>query len=536
MKATKQNQPEPLESRVLSLIREHNLLAGQQCLLVAVSGGQDSVCLLHILAKLQTELKVKLHVAHLNHQLRGADSESDARYVARLAQKLDIPCTIEKRNVKAYRTRHRLSLEEAAREVRYTFLSEVAQSIGTDRVAVAHTADDHIETVLMHLIRGSGTRGLRGLQPVSLWHSSSFTTVKDLVVVRPLLRVSREETAAYCRRHRLAPQLDTSNLDLSPLRNRIRLELLPLLQNYNPQIGDALQRTSRLAGEALDFLDEECAGLRDRIVRQQGDIFLFDKAEFLKIPAALQRHLLRLTIEEILGNLTDIESRHIEQIMAALAKPAGKSLTLPGLTFAIDYDYYWLARDTSTLCPLPPLEGETRLEIPGETSFPGWHVSATITGGTGVPACPEHSVFANPALLRRDNLTHPVIASPDRIGTWQSLSIIPAEAGIQRHNGFVAYLDFAKTGADLVVRARRTGDCFQPLGMDQTKKLGRFMIDAKVPRSWRPRIPIVGSPHQVLWVVGWRIDDRVKINEATKKALRLEFERTDSSDQNQTKI
>ncbi|MDO8716795.1 MAG: tRNA lysidine(34) synthetase TilS [Dehalococcoidales bacterium] len=489
MKATKQNQPEPLESRVLSLIREHKLLAGQQCLLVAVSGGQDSVCLLHILAKLQTELKVNLHVAHLDHQLRGAESESDARYVARLAKKLDIPCTIEKRDVKAYRIRHHLSPEEAAREVRYTFLSEAAQSIGTDRVAVAHTAGDNIETVLMHLIRGSGTRGLRGLQPVSLWQSSN----NSLVVVRPMLRISREETAAYCRRHRLMPHLDTSNLNLSPLRNRIRLELLPLLQSYNPRIADALQRTSRLAGETLDFLDKECSGLKDRIVRQQGDIFLFDKAEFLKTPAVLQRHLLRLTIEEILGNLTDIESRHIEQIMAALAMSAGKRLTLPGLTFAIDYDYYWLARDTSALCPLPPLEGETGLKIDRETCLPGWHVTTAV-----VP--------------------------------------VPSEAIRDTDNRFVAYLDSAKTSKELTVRARRAGDWFLPLGMDQPKKLGKFMIDARIPRAWRPRIPIVVSPRQVLWIVGWRIDERVKINEATKKVLRLEFERTGSGDNNQTQI
>ena len=489
MKATKQNQPEPLESRVLSLIREHNLLAGQQCLLVAVSGGQDSVCLLHVLAKLQTELKVKLHVAHLDHQLRGAESESDARYVARLAKKLDIPCTIEKRDVKAYRARHRLSPEEAAREVRYTFLSEVAQSIGTDRVAVAHTAGDHIETVLMHLIRGSGARGLRGLQPVSLWQSSG----KGIVVVRPLLSVSREETAAYCRRRRLMPHLDTSNLDLLPLRNRIRLELLPLLQNYNPRIADALQRTSRLAGEALDFLDEECSRLKDGIVRQQGDIFLFDKAEFLKIPAVLQRHLLRLTIEEIMGNLNDIESRHIEQIMDALALSAGKTLTLPGLTFAIDYDYYWLARDTSDLCPLPTLDDEIRLKINGETRLPGWLITTAV-----VP--------------------------------------VPPEAIRDTENRFVASLDFTKTGRELTVRTRQAGDWFRPLGMNQPKKLGKFMIDARIPRTWRPRIPVVMSPHQILWVVGWRIDERVKINEATKKVLRLEFVRNGSSHKNLSKI
>ena len=159
-----QGYQELLEQRVLNFIREHNLVSNQPCLLVAVSGGQDSVCLLHVLFKLQEELNVKLHVAHLNHQLRGADAEADAQYVSHLAHQLGIAVTVGQRNVKDYHTRNHVSLEEAAREVRYTFLAEVAKSIGADRVAVGHTTDDHLETILMHLVRGTGTRGLRGLQ------------------------------------------------------------------------------------------------------------------------------------------------------------------------------------------------------------------------------------------------------------------------------------------------------------------------------------------------------------------------------------
>jgi len=150
---------------VLGFIQELQLVATRQPLLVAVSGGADSVCLLHILSRLQHGLGVTLHIAHLNHQLRGADSEGDARYVYDLSQQLGIPATIEERDVKSYQAQHRISLEEAARDVRYTFLSDVARSIGADRVAVGHTTDDHIETILMHLLRGTGTRGLRGLQP-----------------------------------------------------------------------------------------------------------------------------------------------------------------------------------------------------------------------------------------------------------------------------------------------------------------------------------------------------------------------------------
>ncbi|MQY66907.1 MAG: tRNA lysidine(34) synthetase TilS, partial [Dehalococcoidia bacterium] len=165
MKGEKQSSS--LEQRVLGFIREHQLVSDGEKLVVAVSGGADSVCLLYILANLQEELKLKLHIAHLNHQLRGADSDADADYVAELSRKLGIPATIEKRDVKGYQARERLSLEEAAREVRYSFLAQAARSIGAGRVAAGHTRDDHIETILMHLIRGSGTRGMRGLQPAT---------------------------------------------------------------------------------------------------------------------------------------------------------------------------------------------------------------------------------------------------------------------------------------------------------------------------------------------------------------------------------
>ena len=186
-------EKQQLPERVLHFIQKHRLISSQRRLLVAVSGGPDSVCLVHILAKLQEGLGIKLHIAHLDHQLRGAESAADARYVSDLAHRLSIPATIEQRDVKAFKARQHVSLEEAAREVRYTFLAQVAGSIGASRVAVGHTADDHIETILMHLIRGAGTKGLRGLEPSTLWPS----TPNRLTIIRPLLEVGRQETADY---------------------------------------------------------------------------------------------------------------------------------------------------------------------------------------------------------------------------------------------------------------------------------------------------------------------------------------------------
>jgi len=487
LKTKRHGHQEPLEQRVLHFIQEHNLVSSQQCLLVAVSGGPDSVCLLHVLVKLQEELDIGLHVAHLNHQLRGAESEADARYVFNLAHRLGIPATIEQRDVKAYQAQRRISLEEAAREVRYTFLAQVAKSVGANRVAVGHTTDDHIETMLMHLIRGTGTRGLRGLQPSSRWQSSG----NSLTIIRPLLSVSRAETADYCRSHRLMPRTDASNLSLSPLRNRIRLQLLPLLKSYNPQVAEALLRTACIAGDDLAFLDEEGTRLWSEIARRQENTIILDKERFLELPSALKRHLLRMSIEKLLDNLKDIEACHIEEIMDALTKPAGKRISLPGgLNFSIEYNRYLLGSDPAALSPYPSLRGGFSLKIPGETLLPGWCVEATI--------------------LNREQM-------------------VEEGKGIKgmglMNNLYTAYFDLGKTGDKLVARPRQRGDRFQPLGMSQPKKLGEFMIDAKIPRAWRQRIPIVCSPQHILWVVGWRIDDRVKVTDNTKQILCLKFER-----------
>jgi len=262
----------------------------------------------------------------------------------------------------------------------------------------------------------------------------------------------------------------------------MRHQLLPLLKSYNPRVAEALLRTAQIAGDDLAFLDEESTRLWDKIAQEQEDTIILDKERFLELPSALKRHLLRIAIGKLLGTLKDIETRHIEGIMAASTKPAGRRISLPeGLIFSIEYNQYLLATGEAALSPLPILGDEFSLKLPGETSLPGWHIEATI---------------------------------------------INQEQMAEKNNLFTAYLDFDKTGHKLAVRSRQPGDRFQPLGLGQLKKLGEFMIDAKIPRAWRQRIPIVCSPSQILWVVGWRIDERVKVTENTEQVLRLKFERS----------
>jgi len=283
------------------------------------------------------------------------------------------------------------------------------------------------------------------------------------------------------------PRIDSSNLSLSPLRNRIRLKLLPLLKGYNPQVTGAILRTAHIAGDDFAFLEKEGIRLWDEIVQRQENMITLDKEGFLRLPSALKRHLLRMAIEKLLGNLKDIETRHIEEIINVLSKPAGKKLSLPGgLTFAIEYDRYLIGQDPSALSPFPTLAGEWLLKLPGKTTLPGWRIEASII-------------------------------DQEQMAEKGKVMGLP-------NNLFTAYFDRDKTGDKLVVRGRKTGDRFQPLGMSQPKKLGEFMVDAKIPRTWRQQVPLVCSPQHILWVVGWRIDERVKVTDDTKQILRLKFE------------
>ncbi len=465
---------------MLRFMRQHQLVTGGSCLLVAVSGGPDSTCLLHLLVRLRQELGIKLHVAHLDHRLRGAESEADATYVAWLAGRLGVPAIIERRDVKAYQRQKRISLEEAAREVRYRFLADTAEAIGASCIATGHTLDDQVETILMHIIRGTGTRGLIGLKPLSQWQLNG----RKFNIARPLLEVSRRQTADYCRHHRLMPRLDTSNLSLSPLRNRIRQQLVPLLESYNTSVAEALCRMAAIATDEVAFLDTEVARLWPGVVTEQVGVIMLDRDGFYTLPLALKRHLLRAAIEGLLGSLKDIETRHIEEIIAVLDKPAGKQISLPGgLIFCVEYDRYLLGMETVNTCPYPVIGDEYSINIPGETELPGWQVEAEITGTS----------------------------------FKKGMGLV--------NNDFTACLDLEKSGGDLKVRCREPGDRFQPLGLTQPKKLNQFMIDARIPRPWRGRVPIVFSPQHIVWLVGYRTDDRVKVTEETKKVLRLEFKR-----------
>jgi tRNA(Ile)-lysidine synthase len=470
---------EHIAPHVIHAIQEQGFLQKNDTVVVAVSGGADSVCLLHILAEWKHTLQINLHVAHLNHCLREHDSTEDADYVAGLAHKLGLPARIEARDVAEYRRQKRCSLEEAAREVRYRFLGEVVRSTGAAAVAVGHTRDDHIETILLHLLRGTGTAGLRGLQPLSMIHPGQGAPV--LTVIRPLLDITRKDTVRYCHAHRLGPRIDTSNLSPDFLRNRIRHELLPVLEQYNPAIDAALLRLGSIADADVTYIEEQALHAWKDIADERPDALYLDRKKMMSLPHTLKRQLFRMALRRIAGNLRDFEADHIEAMLGFLIKPSGKELDLPhGIRLYSQYDNLVISASGKTACPFSPLEGESSIAIPGETVLPGWRIKARVT-----------------------------------------------QSAAYDENAFSACFDFEKTGATLSVRPRKRGDRFQPLGMEHTRKLQDFMVDARVPQHWRNAVPVVASPAHILWIVGLRIDERVKVTDSTKNVLHLTFERTE---------
>ncbi len=333
---------DPLFQHVFDFIKGNNLMSPHETVLVGVSGGADSVCMLHLLHRMRAELQIELHVAHLNHMLRGTESAEDAEYVKKLATRLDLVVTLEERDVRRYQRANRLSVEEAAREIRYQFLAEVADKTRAQCVAVGHTADDQAETVLMRLIRGAGPTGLQAMRPASEWKAS----LGRLMIVRPLLSVRREQTETYCLEHGLVPRFDPSNLSLSHFRNRVRHELIPLLQRYNPKINEALLRTADSLADELSLIEEMVSQAWPQVVEEDDASVSINREAILALHPALQRHLLRRVIKKCLGDLVDIEWKHVERLRSGMSLRKGKRVILPRkLTLHVGREWCRIATD-----------------------------------------------------------------------------------------------------------------------------------------------------------------------------------------------
>jgi tRNA(Ile)-lysidine synthase len=476
---------------VLDIVRKtilhHRMFIDGGTVILGVSGGPDSLCLLHALKTLQEELGLNLHLAHLDHGIRGDESRADAAYVEELAREWQIPASVARGDALGYAQEHSLATEEAARRVRYLFLGRVAQEVGANCIAVGHNADDQVETILMHWMRGSGLSGLRGMLPVQVLGAEEWWSGPILRLVRPLLEVPRREIEAYCRQHGLQPRFDRSNLDLTYHRNRIRHELVPFLETFNPRIREVLRRSSRVITDDYEYLHHQGLEAWGRLARENDGAITFHLQPWSKLHPSLQRQLLREAIHRLRRSLRDITWTHIEQAREGLERlSTGARITLPqGLFLFKGYDSF-VVGEAIPHPDLPLLSGEPLpVKVPGGTQLPGrsWVLRSDI--------------------VNKQELTEEVLQNPD---PWQ------------------AYLDLERTGTDLTLRTRERGDRLQPLGMaGRSKSLNAFMVDAKIPQHVRDSLPLVVCPRHIVWVTGHRIDERAKLTGQTRRVLHLHF-------------
>lgn len=456
--------------RIKKTIKEHNLIENGDRIIVAISGGPDSVCLLHVLNELKDEYNLDIYGAHLNHNFRGMDAQIDAQYVSKLCDELNILCFVKSMDVPKYAKENSLSPEEAGRILRYDFFEEVAERTSATKIAVAHNENDQAETVLMRLLRGTGLQGLTAI------HLSRGK------IIRPLLNIDRNSIEEYCEKHKLSPRIDKTNLESVYKRNKIRLELIPYLkENYNPNIMESLVNTAEVLKADFDFIEEKSRETYSELVCTENEKSLILPLKGIKnLHSALKSRVIRLAAEQLLGRQEVLEYKHVQNVLELIEKSeTGKKITLPlGLIAKISYDNICFTTE----------EEENKIfeyELPIEDTI---HI-AEIEG----------------------NFTAKVIERKEM-------------GGISRDK-YRKCFDYGKVKNMLNVRNRREGDRFYPLGLTGSKKLKDFFIDYKIDRDKRDRIPLVCDGDEILWVVGFRISEKYKITDETTEILEIVCEK-----------
>ncbi|MDZ7330830.1 MAG: tRNA lysidine(34) synthetase TilS [candidate division KSB1 bacterium] len=443
----------------------HQLIRSGDHVLVAVSGGIDSVVLLHLLIQIRDQFGLQLEILHVNHGLRGEQSDRDERFVAQLAERYQLPLIVRKVNVRKYQERHKVSEEEGARLLRYQVFQWALKRTGADHIALGHQADDQVETILDHWLRGSGVKGLSGMP------------VRRGKIIRPLLFATRKEIETYARAYKLDFVKDETNVMFHYRRNRIRHELIPYLEKqFNPAVKSAILRTAGIMSEVEIYLAEQGRLAVDRcLVSSKKDKIILDLNGFLKYFIIVQKYALYEIVARLALPRSVLTANKIERILRlASNRRSGKKVKLSS-EWEVWHDSHFLA-----FC--------RRGGVPGKKSVPLNSV---------VPLSNEHLLLENRLMTIREV---PQIFPTDRT---------------------VEYIDYDQVIGELKIRLPQPGDRFRPLNSPGQKKLSDFFIDRKVPLHERREIPLLVCDAGIIWVVGHQIDDKFKITDRTTRVLML---------------
>lgn len=452
-------------ANIRGTIKKHSMLSGGETVLTGLSGGPDSVCLFQLLHKLRDEFMLKLHAVYIDHGLRPDETPAEIAFCKKMCEGLSVTFIVRAIDVKAYAKGFGLNKQDAARELRYRAFDETAFEIKADKIALGHNADDQIETFFMRIFRGSGPKGIAGIPPVRG------------KIIRPLIETERRDIEQFLEENRINYIVDSSNLKEDYLRNKIRLSFLPEVKRINPDIIGAMSRTMEIFREEEKFFDILVTKTLMKLISRKTDahieLFLSPMESMEKV---ILRRVLRRAIDETKG-LRGVGFVHIEDIMDLIRQGRhGDRLYLPkGLRVIKNYATLVMTSET------PVKIGTYVLNVPGEV------------------------------VIRE---------------TKTVIKASVAEKAEDYGNGkSVILLDADKATLPLAVRARADGDYFYPMGFGKRKKLQDFFVDEKVPRDERDSIPVVAAGDDIVWIAGYRADERFRVTEQTKRFIRLEIKK-----------
>jgi tRNA(Ile)-lysidine synthase len=447
----------------------------EHVLVAAVSGGPDSMALLHLLRCLASERPFRLVAAHVNHRFRGAESQAEAQMVARTADEWGVPLESASIDVPAFIEETGMNTQAAAREKRYSFLHTVADTHGATHLMFGHHADDQAETVFMRVLRGTGIGGLAGI-PYRRKEG-------NLELIRPLLRISKWELLAYCERNGVPFAVDSSNLNRHYFRNTVRLDLLPMLESYNPRLKESLIRLADMAQADDDYMEAETALALARTAVRAGQGFRLERNGFRALHLALQRRLIKLILSYSASPCHSLEFRQIEEMLQAAAddRPSATRIDIgDGWMFVREYDELYIG-------PKPISRIGFRYPVAEPQSAGSLQVRETG------------------ALVEFQRLEGAVTSPPD--------------------NRWEAFFDSSELEWPLVVRSREPGDRIEPSGLNGSKKVQDMFVDAKVPRSLRDVWPLLtDSTGRILWIPGLRRSRLAAVHPQTETTIRITVE------------
>ena len=470
-------------NKVMHYAKKNNMIEQGDRIVVGVSGGADSVCLLYVLRELCKEIPGTLIAVHINHGIRGKEADRDEQFVRELCQSMGILFRSYAFEVKKLAKEKGLTEEEAGRNVRYEAFLEECKLQKCNKIAVAHNKNDNAETVLFHLFRGTGMKGLSGIEPTRIFPSE----FDDITVIRPLLCIERKEIEEYLGKIGISYQTDSTNLTEEYSRNKIRNKILAYaVEEINSGAVSNINETAVKLREALEYIDYNVMLRYQALVRQEKETFYITVRDLLKEPAVIQKGILRKIMENLAGNLKDLEAKHVEAVLSLCEKQVGRYVHLP---------YRMLAEREYEEVKIFQTMGAAGEGLVKDTRKP---ITVIVPGRTLIPG------------IRKILET--------KIVKYEKNEPIPKSSCMK-------WFDYDKIENVVEIRNRREGDYIQINSLGGRKKLKDYFIDCKVPQKRRDSQMLITDGSHVMWIpeVGERISERYKVEEATTNVLLMKM-------------